>query len=97
MTTKLNITYFTLDSLPTNKVKKVSTIAYGKTRFIESGGGNGFVNSGRQLVAEQANRYRLNTLPIHGGLTAGTVEIVAIGGYCRGLKEGSGKYLKRQR
>jgi len=47
MTTKLNITYFPLDSLPTNKVIKVSTIAYGKTRFNESGGGNGFVNPGR--------------------------------------------------
>ena len=70
MTTKLNITYFPLDSLPTNKVIKVSTIAYGKTRFIERGGGNGFVNPGRRLVAEQANRYRFNTLLIHGGLTA---------------------------
>ena len=73
MTTKLNITYFTLDSLPTNKVKKVSTIAYGKTRFIESGGGNGFVNPGRRLVAEQTNIYRLNTLLIYGGLIAGPV------------------------
>src|SRR5208337_4929320 len=41
MTSKLNIMYFLLDSLPTNKVIKVSIKEYGKTCFIESGGGNG--------------------------------------------------------
>jgi hypothetical protein len=41
MTTKLNIIHFLLDSLPTNKVIKVLTKEYGKTGFIESGGGNG--------------------------------------------------------